>query len=148
MDVNSAGAVRASCLLVRCRNPHYFIRRITASSGSNCIYATPHPTYGPTWARKLSQEQRQLLFFPETQAKCINTLGVPMALSIAFIDPDKTILDVHEMQSNAHNLHCAVVLYPNDLMMKHDETVVQASRVEGNCSVIVSENFTLAESLR
>ena len=71
-----------------------------------------------------------------------------MALSIAFIDPDKTILDVHEMQSNAHNLHCALVLYPNDLMMKHDETVVQASRVEGSCSVIVSENFTLAESLR
>ena len=48
MDVNFAVAMRASCLLGRCRNPHYFIRRITASSGSNCIYATPHPTYGPT----------------------------------------------------------------------------------------------------
>ena len=47
VDVNSAGAVRALCLLGRCRNPHYFIRRITASSGCNCIYATPHPLYGP-----------------------------------------------------------------------------------------------------
>ena len=56
----------------------------------------------------LAKDTGMLLFFPENAAKCINTLGVRMALSVAFVDPDKTILDVHEMKANAHNLHCAV----------------------------------------
>ena len=56
----------------------------------------------------LAKDTGMLLFFPENAAKCITTLGVPMPLSVAFVDPDKTILDVHEMKANAHNLHCAV----------------------------------------
>ena len=56
----------------------------------------------------LAKDTGMLLFFPENAAKCITTLGVPMPLSVAFVDPDKTILDIHEMKANAHNLHCAV----------------------------------------